>query len=164
MPSELSQIHRFPCRRRVAPGTILLWLFLAVVVGRVILHAVQKPSSGSLVLVAISLFCTALGLALRFCKPDEPYAFYIAESRAGFGNPDRDRSAVDLHAVTECMESPSSLQLVHESISVPLGLELRRHDFALADWVSLTALMTERVRALSPQATVRTLLDPPAES
>lgn len=161
MSADPEPIQKFPCRKRLATGSILLWMFLAIFVTREIARLLTQPSTLGIVLLVICILVTAFVLIVDFCKPDEPSSFYISGTQAGYGNPLRDPSAVPFASVTECIESPSGLNLTHESISVPLGIELRRHDFAIEDWESLTALLIERVRAQAPRARVKTLLDAP---
>ena len=163
MSADPEPIQKFPCRKRPATGTTLLWMFLAVFVTREIARLLTQPSTLDVVLLVICILFAACVLIVHFCKPDEPSTFYISGTHAGYGNPHRDPSAVPFASVTECIESPSSLNLTHESISVPLGIELRRHDFALEDWESLTSILIQRVREHAPRACVRTVLDPPVE-
>lgn len=161
MPADIEPIHEFPYRKRTGAGSILLWFFLAVFMTREIARAFTQPSTLNTILLVICSLVTVCVFVLHLCKPDQPPTFYLSETHAGFGNPHRDRSAVPFHSVTQCIESPSSLQLVHESISVPLGIELRRHDFAIEDWETLTNLLIEKVRSQAPRARIKTLLDPP---
>ena len=163
MSADPESIQKFPCRKRPAPSSLFSWMFLAVFVTREIARLLTKPSTLDTVLLVICILFTAFLLIVDFCKPDEPSSFYISGTRAGYGNPHRDPSAVPFASVTECIENPSSLNLTHESISVPLGIELRRHDFAIEDWETLTTLLFQRVREHAPRARVRTLLDPPED-
>ena len=163
MSADPEPIQKFLCRKRPATGSILLWIFLAVFVTRGIARLLTQPSTLNTVLLAICILFTACVLIVQFCKPDEPSTFYISGTHAGYGNPHRDPSAVPFASVIECLESPSSLNLTHESISVPLGIALRRHDFALEDWEILTSLLIQRVRQHAPRARIRTLLDPPED-
>ncbi len=163
MPAEPAPIHKFPYRRRAGIGIMIVWILTAAVISHRVIRAFTNPSVlNTSVLVAV-IACVAFVIIVHFCRPDESPSFYISNTHAGYGNPDRDPSAVPFASVTECIESPSGLNLTHESLSVPLGIELRRHDFALEDWEILTSLLIQKVRDQAPRARVRTLLDPPED-
>jgi hypothetical protein len=163
MPAEPSPIHEFPYRKPIDTAQMIVRIIFAAVIAHNIILAFTHPSVvNTSILVVVLVVVVFVGI-VHFCKPDVLPTFYISETHAGFGNPHRDRSAFPFHAVTECIESPSRLNLVHEAISVPLGIELRRHDFALEDWETLTSLVIQRVREHSPHARIRTLLDPPGD-
>lgn len=161
MPPDPSPIREFPYRERVGIGHMIVWILIFTVITHRIIRAVTHPSVLNTSTLIALLVVVAFTVIVHFSKPDRPPTFYISGTHAGFGNPHRDPSPVPFHAVTECIESPSSLHLVHESISVPLGIELRRHDFAIEDWEILTALLIEKVRAQAPRARVKTLPDSP---
>jgi hypothetical protein len=163
MPAEPPPIREFPYLKRTGVGHMIVWILTAAVVVHRIIRAFTHPSVLNTSILVAMLLCVAFVLIVHFCKPDEPPTFYISETHAGFGNPHRDPSAVPFASVTECLECPSGLNLVHEAISVPLGIELRRHDFALEDWEILTSLLIQRVRQHAPRARIRTLLDPPED-
>jgi hypothetical protein len=161
MPADPPPIREFPCLKRTGVGHMMVWTLTAAVVVHRIIRAFTHPSVLNTSILVGMLVCVAFVLIVHFCKPDESPTFYISETHAGFGNSCRDPSAGPFASVTECLESPSSLNLVHEAISVPIGIELRRHDFALEDWEVLTSLLIQRVRQHAPLARVRTLFDPP---
>lgn len=161
MPADPEPIHEFPYRKRTGIGHMMVWILTATVVVHRIVRAFTHPSVLNTTILVAMLLCVAFVVIVHLCKPDRPPTFYISETHAGFGNPHRDLSAIPFASVTECLESPSGLNLVHEAISVPIGIELRRHDFALEHWEVLTSLLIQRVREHAPHAHVRTLLDPP---
>jgi hypothetical protein len=163
MPAEPSPIQEFPYRKPVDIAQMIVRILFAAAITHNTILAFTDPSMLNTSVLIVMLVVVAFAAIVHFCKPDQPPTFYISETHAGFGNPHRDRSAFPFHAVTECIESPSRLNLVHEAISVPIGIELRRHDFALEDWEILTSLLIQRVREHAPHARVRTLLDPPGD-
>lgn len=163
MPADPEPIHEFPYRARTGAGTMILRIFQMIVVSNGIARTFTHPSTLNTVILVVFIIFTAFTLIIHFCKPDVPPTFFISETHAGFGNPHRAPSAVPFASVTQCIESPSGLSLVHDSISVPLGIDLRRHDFAIGDWETLTSLLIQRVREHAPNARVRTLLDPPED-
>jgi hypothetical protein len=163
MSADPEQFHEFRYRKRTGVGHMIVWILTVTVVVHRIIRAFTHPSVLNTSILVAMLVCVAFVLIVHFCKPDQPPTFYISETHAGFGNPHRDPAAVPFKSVTECLESPSGLNLVHESISVPIGIELRRHDFALEDWEVLTSLLIQRVRQHAPRARIRTLLDPPED-
>ena len=142
---------------------MILWVVQAILVTNGIARTFTQPSAFNIVLYVTLIIFMVITLIIHFCKPDAPPTFFISETHAGYGNPHRAPSAVPFASVTECIESPSGLSLVHEPISVPVGIDLRRHDFAIEDWNTLTSLVIQRVRDHSPHARVRTLLDPPED-
>ena len=140
---------------------MILWIFQAIVVSNGIARTFTHPSTLNTVLLVAFIIFFAFTLIIHLSKPDAPPTFFVSETHAGYGNPHRAPSAVPFASVTDCIETPSGLSLVHDSISVPLGIDLRRHDFAIEDWETLTSLVIQRVRKHAPRARVSTLLDPP---
>ncbi|MFC7339232.1 hypothetical protein ACFQY0_18710 [Haloferula chungangensis] len=80
--------------------------------------------------------------------------FYITETQAGFNSPKTDECPCELHRVRDYHEDLESISITHDSISVPLGLELRRTQFTSANWETVRSTLSERIRNLSPAASV----------
>ena len=103
---------------------------------------------------------TAILLALIWTsyKRRAKQYFYITETQAGFGSPKNDECPCDFDQVRDYHEDQEHISITHDSISVPLGLELHRNRFTPTNWEIVRSALTERIERLpfKPNEDLRT--------
>ena len=152
----------FPLHKRVSIITWIFHIILAALFTGSAIRCVTNPSGLSITLFVGILIAIAFHYFAR--KPATPPCFYITPTRAGFGNHHRDPWPVPFEHVTLYHETPSGISITHDSISVPLGIQLHRHWFTARDWEVITNQLANNIRKQAPNAEVITLLDSPREA
>ena len=159
MSNNDDSIELFPLHEKTSISVWLAYIFQAAILTNWAIRCVTHPSTYNTILFLGFLAILIIYYFAR--KPATPPCFYITSKRAGFGNHHRDSQAVPFEFVTLYHETPSGVSLIHESLSIPLGIDLKRHSLSVHDWETITATLVDRIRAQSPKAEIITILDPP---